>query len=123
MREYPEWADDEPLENCGECGKELAEDNASGFCCEAHAREYAARLRAADDAYALALMEEAKHAAEWREEQRRERERRLTATVLDRLEGKSMHDTFEIPARLTPSTAMGLTMTMHYMKTPPNERV
>ena len=100
-------------EDCLECGEPLHECNDSGFCSDEHLAVWGERQRAADNAYAVALMEEAKHAAEWKEEQRRERERERGLPAAE----------FEIPGRLKPSTAMGLAMTRHYMTTPAKERV
>ena len=112
MHGYDPMFDDEVRDECDECGKALTDDNMTGFCCDEHADVYMARQRAADTAYAEALADEAKLAAEWNAAQRRERARGLHAA-----------DTFVIPDRLMPSTGIGLMMTSHFMRTPPKERV
>ena len=109
--DYNPMFDDEIPDECLECGEPLHECNDSGFCSDEHLAVWGERQRAADTAYAEALRDEAKYATAWREEQRRERERGLTA------------DEFVIPDRLMPATGIGLMMTSHFMRTPPKERV
>lgn len=111
MLEYPTYLDDETPTECAECSEPLPEDNATGFCCKDHEQRYVARQRAADDAYAQALADEAMLAAEWKAEQQRERALPKATEV------------FEVPARLLPSTGVGLAMTTHFMQTPVRERV
>ena len=108
---YDTMFDDEVPDECLECGEPLHECNDSGFCSDDHLASWGERQRAADTAYAEALRDEAKHAAAWKEEQRRERARGLPA------------DEFVIPDRLMPSTVIGLMMTRHFMQTSPKERV
>lgn len=53
-------------EDCAECGAALPEDNETGFCSPACEARHLAAQRAADDAYAAQLAEEAALAAEWK---------------------------------------------------------
>ena len=105
---YDPMFDEEVPEDCVECAKPLDETNATGFCCDDHRIAWAERQRAADAAYAEALVEEAKYAAEWRAEEAR---------------GLPERDEFVIPERLRPSTFLGLMMTKAFMQTPEKERV
>lgn len=107
MQGYPSFFDDEAPTHCAECAVELPETNDTGFCCDAHAKTYCDREREADDLYAKALVDEAKYAAQWQAE----------------LTGAKATDTFEVPARLQPSTALGLALTHMFMTTPAHERV
>lgn len=111
---YDPMFDEDVPEECVECAKPLDETNDTGFCCDAHRIAWDERQRAADLAYAEALVEEAKHAAEWRAEEARERRE---------ARGLPERDEFVIPERLMPSTFMGLMMTKAFMQTPEKERV
>jgi len=105
---YDPMFDEEVPEDCIECAKALTEDNDTGFCCDDHRIAWERRQRAADDAYAQALIDEAKYGAEWKAEAAR---------------GLPACDEFVIPERLRPSTFLGLAMTKAFMQTPERERV